>query len=496
MIAAPRPQLPLWVFTLVGLCVLAQWHVAGRVELMFDEAYYWQWARHPALSYLDHPPMVAWFIRAGDVLLPNSELGVRLVGPLAIAATSLLLAGTVRALGGDVRAMCIAALLPQVTLIGAADAIIMTPDTPLMLFSALVLRLLAALVAGGGGWLWLAVGVAAGLALLSKYTAVMLGLGIVLWLLLVPARRATLATAWPWLGGMVAIAVFSPVLVWNAEHGWASFVKQGGRVAQAFTPSFKSFGDYLGAGIGLSTPLVAALIGYAVWALGREAWQERSDRAVLLLALSLPLSAYLLFYSVGHKTEANWALVVVPALFAGVALSVSEAWTRGAGHVRRLALVGLPLGGLMVAGAMVYLVSPVQHDLGRRDITQRMSGYTALSGALQDVLAQENGVSALVTTDYANTALLNFYCGRIARVCGLQAVQLNERVRYADFPRPAVSQMEHAVGFISQRMGGEEVLRAHFAQVQQIATLERKHRGHVVETYAVYRLSGFSGFRH
>lgn len=67
--------------------ILAAW-----MPLSADEAYYWVWSRAPAAGYLDHPPMVAFWIRAGTALAGQTALGVRLLAPAAAAAGSIILA--------------------------------------------------------------------------------------------------------------------------------------------------------------------------------------------------------------------------------------------------------------------------------------------------------------------------------------------------------------------------------------------------------------------
>ncbi|MHA0111275.1 glycosyltransferase family 39 protein, partial [Klebsiella pneumoniae] len=79
----------------------------------------------------------------------------------------------------------------------------------------------------------LAVGAAFGLGLCSKYTTIFFAVSILAWVLVIPAQRRWLLTPWPWLGGLVALAVFSPVLIWNAQHQWASIVYQSGRLVIA-----------------------------------------------------------------------------------------------------------------------------------------------------------------------------------------------------------------------------------------------------------------------
>ncbi|PMZ83946.1 glycosyltransferase family 39 protein, partial [Pseudomonas sp. FW306-2-11AD] len=86
-----------------------------------------------------------------------------------------------------------------------------------------VLFFLAKVLETGRGVWWLAVGAAVGAALLSKYTAMFFGAAILIWLAAVPKLRRWFLSPWPYLGGLVAFALFSPVILWNADHHWVSF---------------------------------------------------------------------------------------------------------------------------------------------------------------------------------------------------------------------------------------------------------------------------------
>ena len=169
-----------------------------------DEAYYWVWSHALAPGYLDHPPMVALWIRAGTLLAGEGNFGVRLLGPFAAALGTVLL---VRA-GDDLLpgrgAGLRAAVLMNATLLFAVGATTMTPDTPLLLFWTMTLWALARLHATGRGHWWLVAGVAAGLALDSKYTAALLAPAILLWLAAVPAMWVWLRRWQPYAAGLLA----------------------------------------------------------------------------------------------------------------------------------------------------------------------------------------------------------------------------------------------------------------------------------------------------
>src|SRR5207302_8682254 len=202
---------------------------AAWTPLTFDEAYYWMWSKHLAGGYYDHPPGVAAVIRLGTMIAGDTELGVRLVSILLALPMSWAVYRTAAILFGGVRVAATATILLNVTLMAAVGTMIVTPDAPLLVASSFVLFYLAKVLATERGAWWLAVGAATGCALLSKYTALFFGPAILIWLVAVPELRRWLISPWLYLGGLVAAAMFAPVVLWNADHGWVSFIKQMGR---------------------------------------------------------------------------------------------------------------------------------------------------------------------------------------------------------------------------------------------------------------------------
>ena len=105
------------------------------------------------------------------------------------------------------------------------------PDAASTPFWVLTLWALVRTEQGSPARWWLAAGAFAGLAAISKYSALFLGPGVLLWLTLRPRGLLQLLTPWPWLAGLIAAAIFGLNVEWNATHHWAAFAKQFGRVA-------------------------------------------------------------------------------------------------------------------------------------------------------------------------------------------------------------------------------------------------------------------------
>ena len=220
------------LWALIGVSTLLRLAWAGSLGAAIDEPYYFQYIQHPALGYFDHPPMVALvgmpgLAMAGD---PYSVLGLR-VGFIALFAGSTWLMARLTSRFYGPRVGVLAALALNASgYFGMAVGTIALPDGPLLFFWLLTLeRLAAALDRPEKLAPWIAVGVAWGGAMLSKYHAVLLPAGTLLYMILRPATLRCLRKPGPYLAVAIGLALFSPVIMWNAGHGWASFLFQTGR---------------------------------------------------------------------------------------------------------------------------------------------------------------------------------------------------------------------------------------------------------------------------
>jgi 4-amino-4-deoxy-L-arabinose transferase-like glycosyltransferase len=267
------------ILTVVAL-VLLRLVGAAWTPLTFDEAYYWIWSKNLAFGYYDHPPGVALVIRLGTMIAGDTELGVRLVSILLALPMSYAVYRTAEILFGGRQLAANATILLNVTLMAAVGTLIVTPDSPLLVASSFVLFFLAKVLESGRGVWWLAVGAAAGAALASKYTAMFFGPAILIWLISVPKLRRWLLSPWLYLGGLTALMVFSPVIFWNAEHGWVSFIKQLGRgEVTSFKLSF--IGELIPTQIAFATPLVFILGAMGLYALMRREGGALASRALI-----------------------------------------------------------------------------------------------------------------------------------------------------------------------------------------------------------------------
>jgi hypothetical protein len=303
---------------LIVASTLLRLAAAAIVGLGNDEAYHFLYALHPALSYYDHPPMVAWVEMAG--LFGTGELGsklaLRLGFVLLFAGSTWLTARiTARCFGGWA-GFYAAFALNLTAYYGLAASTFALPDGPLLFFWLLTIdRLSLAIAEPRRMRLWALVGLAWGCAMLSKYHAVFLPAGTVLYLILRPSQRRRLVEPGPYVAIAIGLAVFSPVIAWNAANGWASFAFQGGRAVGGETFRIDYLLGALGAQAAYIFPWIwLPMVGIG-WRLARR-WGEL-ETEYERLALCLCVAPLGVFTAVAcfRPVLPHWGLVGLVPLF-------------------------------------------------------------------------------------------------------------------------------------------------------------------------------------
>src|SRR6202008_1773884 len=346
--------------TALAVCALVVLRLAppAWTPLTFDEAYYWMWSKQLAGGYYDHPPMVPVVIRAGTMIAGDTELGVRLVSILLALPMSFAIWRAAEILFGGTRVAASATILLNATMMAAVGTLIVTPDAPLLVTSSFLLFFLAKVLETGRAAWWLAVGAAAGCALLSKYTAMFFGPAIVIWLVAVPKPRRWLLSPWLYLGGLVALALFAPVILWNADHQWVSFIKQLGRARiEDFRPAL--IAGLVPTQIGFATPLVFILGAMGLHAM---AWSDTGAYAARILVNTMfwTIVVYFVWHSLHARVEANWFAPVYPAFAVAAAVAAHIAQWKP----RQQQLVAFCLKGAAPAGVVMFAALIVQANTG------------------------------------------------------------------------------------------------------------------------------------
>ena len=355
--------------------------------LGIDESYMVATGRSLRLGYFDHPPASWWMQWAGARLLgTDAPLAVRLPFIAAFALTTWLIYRLGAALAGRRAGVWAALFLTLSPVFGVTTATWVLPDGPLDLALVGAALCLVRALEGQGraawGW-WAATGLCAGLALFSKYTAVLTIGGALVYLLTSTAHRRWLARPHPYLSGVLALAVFAPVVWWNATHHWASFAFQGDRaLGLRFRPWL--FFVVLGGEALFVLPWIWAPMMLVFFGAIRRG--PADPRSWLLVCLGFPpILAFAAIAVVSHQRVLfHWAapgyLMLFPLLGAAAAARAEAAWLRRltAGTIALILIV------LAVIGTQLRLdwLHPVIAAVARHDPDLAGRDWTSLRSQL------------------------------------------------------------------------------------------------------------------
>ncbi|MEY9124007.1 4-amino-4-deoxy-L-arabinose transferase-like glycosyltransferase [Bradyrhizobium yuanmingense] len=491
--AGAERRLILMAAAIIAAMTLLRIVYASAIELRTDEAYYWTWSKEAALSFLDHPPGIAWLIRFGTAIFGDTNLGVRFGGIVAMLVTQLLLADIVRRLTHDARAIVFAVLMPEAALYYGLLMAKVAPDVAMIPFAVAMMWSLVRLAQSGDGRWWLAAGLFGGLAMLSKFTVILFAPAVAAFLLVPDWRWRWLRSPYPYLAVLVALAVFSPVLIWNAQHDWASFRFQGVRATANYGISLRTIGDYIGLQFGLVgfvlLPVVLTGLVLTAW----RGYRTREPAAILLSTAVLVPFVYFFFKSLTLRVGDTWPMFMWPVGFAATAVNLvtmrKEGWSarmlESSLFWARTAIVsGIPF----VIIVFLYYVAAPSNLLGKIDPIGAEAGYEQVAARTQAAL-DATGATWIATTDYRTYAMMRWlFRGRVP------VIEINERGRFQGFRDPGMDRIKgHAGIYVGREPDNRASLWEHIpAQREQLATVERRWRGVVADTYVIEKLTGWT----
>ena len=421
------------------LLTLFRFWYAGRHELLQDEAYYWQWARHLDWGYYDNTPLAALVIRAFIGLFGSTEMGVR-AGAIvsALVASFFIYLLTARLLGTKIATFAV--VLANVVPLFAAGAVIMTHDPVQLALWAAALYVVQRALTDRPRW-WYAAGVLAGLAAQAKLNALLLLPGVFLYLLLSqPARERWLKRPEPYLAGLIALLIFSPFLWWNHTHQnafWIHIHAMGSR-SSAHDPPLKWTLRFLGDQALVLSPFVFLTYLYTLYDGWRRGAKERDDAILFLWCPTVVVFAATVFVSLRSKVEANWAVAAYITGLVLVAAVLVRTW-----QARRRWWPGvcLAFAGLM---AVVALFPGLLYGLGvkfhkpSQDRTNELVGWRALGIRVAQEQAAVGGRPFVFGTNYRMPSEAAFYLPGQPQTFSLFLHDRNNEYMFWEDPRQLV----------------------------------------------------------
>ncbi|CAN5275222.1 glycosyltransferase family 39 protein [soil metagenome] len=398
-----------WRLTLILVGVLTILRVMALfvtpLELYPDEAQYWLWSRHLDFGYFSKPPVIAWLIWATTHIGGDGEAWLRIGSPLINAATALIIARIATRLYGEERggpwvglaAAAVFILMPGIQL----SSVLITTDTPLLFFLALMIWACVALPAASPRtriWVAAGMGAALGMAFLSKYAAIyaLASLGAHLFLSREARRAWTPAMAVAFFATL--LAVFAPNMIWNYQHHFSTLEHTA---ANANWKSGKLFNplelvQFVGSQFGVFGPVPFGVLGGGAILLAFRKRLQAAD--ILLLCFALPPLVTVAAQAFVSRANANWAGA------AYVAGSVLVAAWLLRWEARRWLIGGLALQAVLAALFITWVINPrTAEAMGVANSFKRARGWDQTVQAIiersREEQALHGGITAVAVDD-------------------------------------------------------------------------------------------------
>ena len=511
-----KSYLSLFIWTISILTVFRLFCITV-INLEADEAYYWQWSRHLALSYYDHPPMVAYIIFLFTHLGATTEFFVRLGSVIfALWGTILVYCLTLDMFKSEKTAFY-ATLLFNFVPLYALGAIIIAPDVPMVFFWLLTLYLFWKALNQEKSVFWYFSGVTLGLGLLSKYPMVLLPPSLFLFLLFSAKHRRYLFRKEPYVSLLIASIIFSPVIIWNLHHGWASLNFQFDHAfSEQSSPSFPTFITYVASQLLLISPLVFLGCIFSLIKSGVKGIRKNDDAFLFLFFPSLLPLAFFGISSLFSKANANWPIAGYSTLFIALAYFMRR-WLSAKRLPLRILGASTIISSVLVV--VVFYIQAVKPILPlSSDPTLGAYGWSVAAKRIEDFresVSAEDQLLPILTPGYPLASVLSFYLKDQPYVYPLFA---KERKDQYSFWKPNIQKGDDAIYVIAYEHHGRgqsfllrfflqwEIAETHdplkelpkirpfFQSVEYLGSFSIFREGTSVREFALYLARDFKGF--
>ena len=371
--------------------------------LMPQDAYYYLYGQNLSLSYFDHPGMIGYLLRFFTELFGTSVFVVKFAD-FFITSITLLSFYKLASYFLSKQKLARALLLISSTIFISILSFNSTPDVPLLLFWTLSLICLYKAIFENKKWFFVLGGIAMGLAFNSKYTALLLQIGLILFLLFSKKHRELLISPWLWSAILVSIAVTFPVWYWNYQNDFASFAFQSSKRTQSiseFNISPKYFFGAIGHQMLLLLPILfLVFVSFTFKYSKRALLQFKLPQAKTLFLLAFFIPTFIGFFALTpiYWVKLNW---LMPSYITGIILAgmfISK-------KLLKIQILFSIVFHLLVSLQILFYLVPIKSDdtwVGWKELGEEISA-----------LKEKNATTFIFSNDnYKTSAALNFFYER------------------------------------------------------------------------------------
>lgn len=413
-----------WIIILAILALRIIWQILSPYTLIEDEAHYWEWSRRLDWSYYSKGPGVAWIIWASTSILGHTEYAIRIPAAIAASLGTIAVAKIAKDHFEDQRLVFISALLYACVPGFAFAAMVMTIDSPYIASWAFAsfFALRAILKAHHKSWIYFGIWIAIGF--IFKYTILLLLPGVLLAIFISRKSTSKLNTKYFAIGLLVSLLGLIPVLIWNADHDWATVRHLLGHLGAPGGDTEKTAAyhadpwtilwmlEYVALQIVVGGPVILLSI-FAFLNSRKHADKQTHLVITTMIAMALPILIFYFAVSLITQTEGNWAMG------AFVTLIPAASWAVLDGVKRIDHPVKFAWGAAIFFGIAILIIFPGASWLSKQPVVgpyvpmYRMTGmreHAADAQRIIDELKESTGLEPLIMSEhYGRASLLAFY---------------------------------------------------------------------------------------
>lgn len=374
-------------------------------ELHYDEAYYWVYSKNIALSYFDHPPLIAYIIRLFS-FLPISEFFVRLPAVLINTSTCIVAYFLAKKIFNRLTGEIVLLLYIASPFIEGSFFLI-TPDVPLLFFWILTLYCLyIGFFENNKKYLYIA-GLCCGFALLSKYIAFLLLPSTLVFLLFSNNHRKLLVKKDVYLSLLIMILIFSPVIIWNYQYNWVSFLFQfhHGVNTSHFKITFDNLFDYLSGQILISNFILFFSLIFFLYKDYKIIFTDEKLKFLFIFFI-IPFVVFLYFSFTKHM-EANWAIV---SYISGYILLARLLIVHNKLNIIKYSLIVIIIVFILFKTMILWFPTILY------DKVPNLKQFTGNQILIEKFSKEINNDSIIFACDYGDAAKLSFYYNKINNI--------------------------------------------------------------------------------
>jgi len=454
------------------------------IDLSPDEAHYWEWSRRLDLSYYSKGPMIAYLIAISTLIFGDNPFGVRILAVFCSFLSSFFVYKIGKKLF-DEKTGYISGILFQLIPLFSTFGVIFTIDSPFILFW-IVSMYLFILATEGKRYYWLVLGVFIGLGLLTKYTMVFFYACMIIYLLKMKLWEQ-LKNPWVYACLIISLIVFSPVIIWNAQHNWVTLKHTAGQahIYEGFRISLKYLAEFFGSQLIVVTPLILVLGLYFI--LQPSALNLQPATRWFLISFSMPVFVFFLLKSIQGKVQANWAMT------AYVAFVIAIAYAYGRKIFKKITYTAIIFAAIFT---FINYAVPYSNLSPKIDPSARLKGWKELGLKVSEIKKEleKSGKVVIFSNRYQISSELAFYVdGKPFVYC----IPLNRRMNQYDLWQSINTETKkhnvHGIYVVygKSNLPEKQVISAFEKCVSEIFTAYRK--GNKIRDYTIFTCYNFKG---